>query len=471
MDDFDAISRLETSLARQRAGFLRDGPPPLATRREHLTTLRAAICARRREIEQAIDADFGHRSRHETAAMEVLPLLSTIDFLLKNLPRLMRPQRRRVALNLRFGRARVLYQPLGVVGVVAPWNYPLSLALTPLATALAAGNRVMIKPSEFTPRASALLAEMLSEIFPPEQVFVAMGDAELGAAFCALPFDHLLFTGSTAVGRAVMRAASAHLTPVTLELGGKSPAIVGPEFSLERAAAQIAYGKLANAGQTCIAPDYALVPRAKIDDFCACFDRAVRALYPHGAVAPDYSAIINQRHFLRLAALLDDARAKGARVVELGCDAAGADRERMLRPKILRDLRDDMAIMNEEIFGPLLPVLPYDRLDDAMAFVNARPRPLALYVFSDSAEDRDSILQRTTSGNVTINGVLLHYAQDDLPFGGVGPSGMGAYHGVEGFRALSHAKGVFEQGRWNAATLLRAPFGRLADVVLAALIR
>ena len=461
-------ARLEDILARQRAAFLRDGPPALARRRADLGKLRAAVLANRDEIERAIAADFGHRSRHETALMELMTLVNGIDYLRRNLRRFMAPTRRHVAPTFWLAGARIEYQPLGVVGIVAPWNYPVSLALAPLATALAAGNRAMVKPSELTPGTSALLERLLGETFPGDQVAVVTGDASVGAAFAALPFDHLLFTGSTRVGRAVMKAASENLVPVTLELGGKSPVIVAPGHAHERAVSSIAYGKLANAGQTCIAPDYAMVHQDDVDAFAAAYGRAVSALYPAGPASDDYTSIVNDRHFERLRGLLDDARAKGARVVELG---GQAHRPRAMAPALVLGVSDEMALMREEIFGPILPVLPYRAIDEAVAYVNARPRPLALYYFGPDDADRHSVLSRTTSGNVGINTTLMHYAQDDLPFGGVGPSGMGAYHGVEGFRAMSHAKGVYVQRRLNAASLLKAPFGRLADAVLALLLR
>lgn len=463
---------LDRILARQCAAFMRGGPPSLQERRADLKKLRAAILARRAAIERALDADFGHRSRHETAAMEMMTLVQGIDYLHRHLRRFMAPARRHVALTFRFARARVEYQPLGVIGIIAPWNYPLSLALMPLATAIAAGNRAMLKPSEFTPETSRLLARMLADTFAEEQVAVVTGDAAVGAAFAALPFDHLLFTGSTAVGRAVMRAASENLVPVTLELGGKSPAIVAPGWAHDRTAASIANGKLANAGQTCIAPDYVMVHADEVKAFAEIYGRAVEALYPDGPASDDYTSIINDRHVDRLRRLIDDARTKGAYIVEVGKRPESAQsRPRTLAPVVILGATGDMAIMQEEIFGPVLPVVTYGTIDEAVAFVNAHPRPLALYYFGGDDADRRKVLSRTTSGNVGINSTLMHYAQDDLPFGGVGASGMGAYHGVEGFRRMSHAKGVYVQGRWNAADLMRAPFGRLADAVLRAMLR
>lgn len=468
----EAGSPLDQILAHQRTAFLRDGPPSLNQRRADLKKLKKAILTRRSEIEDVLNADFGHHSQHETAIMEIVPLIQGIDYLHRNLRRFMRPTRRHVAPHFQFGSARIEYQPLGVIGIMAPWNYPFSLALMPLATAIAAGNRAMIKPSEFAPATSDLLARMLAEIFPQEQVAVVTGDAAVGAAFSALPFDHLIFTGSTPVGRAVMKAASDNLVPVTLELGGKSPVIVAKGHALDHVAAGIAYGKLANSGQTCIAPDYALVHEDEIGAFTAAYDQAVASLYPNGPASEDYTFIINDRHYARLTGLVDDARAKGARILEVGRKPGDASsRPHTLAPMIVLDAKDDMRIMQEEIFGPVLPILPYRDIDEAIAYVNARPRPLGLYYYGRDGEDRRKVLNRTTSGNVTINGTLMHYAQDDLPFGGVGPSGMGAYHGIEGFRALSHAKGIFEQGRWNGANLLHAPFGRLAETILKLMLR
>lgn len=327
---------LAGTLARQRAAFLRDGPPTPAARRADLKKLRAAVLARRTEIEHAIDADFGHRSRHETAMAEIMTLVQGIAYLSRNLRRFMAPERRHVALTFRFASARIEYQPLGVIGIIAPWNYPLGLALMPLATAIAAGNRAMIKPSELTPRTSDLLKRLLAETFPQEQVAVVTGDAAIAAAFSALPFDHILFTGSTPVGRAVMKAASANLVPVTLELGGKSPVIVARGHAHDRTAAEIAFGKLANAGQTCVAPDYVMVHADDREAFAAAYARAVEALYPAGPTSRDYTSIINERHFNRLRGLLDDARAKGARVVAVGARPESAEsRPRTLAPTLV----------------------------------------------------------------------------------------------------------------------------------------
>jgi coniferyl-aldehyde dehydrogenase len=317
-----------------------------------------------------------------------------------------------------------------------------------------------------TPATSDLLGRMLAGIFPEDQVAVVTGGADVGAAFSSLPFDHLVFTGSTPVGKAVMKAASANLVPVTLELGGKSPVIVEKGFSLKRAASSIAFGKLANGGQVCVAPDYALVPENDVEAFVAAYDEAVRARYPEGPGSGNFTSVINERHYGRLCALLDEARAKGARVIEVGANPQAArQRPHTLAPTVVLGATGDMGVLNDEIFGPVLPIVPYREIEDAIAHINAGPRPLALYYFGGNGADRRKVLERTTSGNVTINDTLLHYAQDDLPFGGVGGSGMGAYHGVEGFKSLSHAKGVFEQSRWNMTGALRPPFGLLTRFV------
>ena len=457
---------LANILSRQRAAFLRDGPPTLAARKADLLKLKNALRLRLPEFEKTLHADFQGRSAKETAILEGVALVQGINYLRKNLRRWMRPQKRHVAMHFLPGRARVVYQPLGVVGIMSPWNFPVGLSLMPLATAIAAGNRAMIKPSELTPATSDLLGRTLREIFPEEQVAVVTGGPEVGIAFSNLPFDHIVFTGSTPVGKAVMKAASANLVPVTLELGGKSPVVIEKGFSLARAAASLAFGKLANGGQIWVAPDYVLVPENDVERFVAAYDKAVRSLFPEGPASADFTSVINERHYGRLSALLDEARAKGARVIEVGANPETAwKRPHTLAPTVVLGATGDMGLLNEEIFGPVLPVVPYRNIEDAIAHINAGPRPLALDDFGGNGEDRRKVLERTTSGNVTINDTLLHYAQDDLPFGGVGPSGMGAYHGVEGFRSLSHAKGVFEQGRWNMTGALRPPYSMLTSIV------
>jgi coniferyl-aldehyde dehydrogenase len=356
-----------------------------------------------------------------------------------------------------------------VVGVVSPWNYPLQLALGPVVGAIAAGNRVMLKPSELTPRTAALLEQAIGERFAPNEFAVVPGGADVGQAFVELPFDHLLFTGSTAVGRLVAQAAAKNLTPVTLELGGKSPAILDPSCDMALAAPRLALGKLLNAGQTCIAPDYALVPAAQVAQFSAAMRAAVAAMYPNAADNDDYTSIVSDRHYARLERLLADATAKGASVVELGGKPDPA--RRRMSPLLVLGATDGMDIMREEIFGPLLPVVAYESIDEAIGYVNRHERPLALYWFGEDAASRDRVLARTVSGGVTVNDCLWHFAQEDLPFGGVGASGMGAYHGEAGFRTFTKDKPVFFQPRLNGMFLLRPPYGRTFERVMALLRR
>ncbi|ESY16408.1 MULTISPECIES: coniferyl aldehyde dehydrogenase [unclassified Mesorhizobium] len=460
--------QLAALLDAQRAAFLRDGSPSLAHRRADLAKLKKALIDRRDAIEAAIDSDFGHRSRHETAIMEIFGVVGGIDYLRKNLRRFMRPERRHVSLLMQFGRAWIEYQPVGVVGVISPWNYPVNLSMMPVVTAIAAGNRVMLKPSKLTPATNAVLASMLREIFPEQQVTLVNGD---GSAFSSLPFDHLVFTGSPAVGRAVMEAASKNLVPVTLELGGKSPTIVSKGSVCDRTVSAIVYGKLLSGGQTCIAPDYALVHESEVSTFVESYDRLVKTAYPDGPTSADYTSIVNDQQYSMLTDLINDARAHGARIIEVGHRPGDATRRpHTLAPTVVLGVTDEMKIAHEEIFGPILPILSYGRIDDAIAYVNARPRPLALYYFGNDA-DRRKVLDNTTSGNAMINGTIMHVAQDDLPFGGIGTSGIGAYHGIEGFKRLSHAKGVYAQGRWNALKLFRPPFGKPVDRLLNIMLR
>ena len=457
-------------LGRQRAAFAQDPYPSLEVRLARLRRLQELLERDGDALARAISADFGHRSLHETAIAETFFVLAGLAHTRRHLKRWMRARRVATSFHSLPGTSRILPQPVGVVGVVSPWNYPLQLALAPAVAALAAGNRVLIKPSEITPGFSALLAERIAQAFAPEECAVVQGDAETGRAFVSQPFDHLFFTGSTAVGRQVALAAAAHLTPVTLELGGKSPAIVDASADVAQAAGRIAAGKLFNAGQTCIAPDYVLVPRAQRDAFTAAYTRAVERMYPRLDENPDYTSIVNERHYQRLQGLASDAEARGAQLLRI---SPGGEVERpqlrKLRPTLLLDVQPGMAVMREEIFGPLLPVIAYDAPQEAIRFVNERPRPLALYWFGRDAARQREVLTGTVAGGMTVNDVLLHIAQENLPFGGVGESGMGAYHGEHGFRLFSKEKPVFEQSRWAGNALLRPPYGARAERVIALL--
>ena len=418
----------------------------------------------------AISADFGHRSAHETRLLELFPSLEAVRHTRSHFGAWMKPQRKSASLWFRPGRAQIIPQPLGVVGIIVPWNYPLFLAISPLAAALAAGNRVMIKMSEFTPRIGELLAELVAKYFAAEDVSVVLGDASVGADFARLPFDHLLFTGSTKVGHDIMRMAADNLTPVTLELGGKSPAILGADYPLAKAAERIMVGKLLNAGQTCIAPDYVLVPAGREQAFVEAARAVVAKCFPDMAATPDYTAIVNDRHYQRLQGYVTDAREHGARIEPLSTASADVTRRR-LPPLALLDVDDGMRVMQDEIFGPLLPVLPYADLDAAIAYVNQHPRPLALYYFGNDSGPRDRVLNETVAGGVTVNDTILHIAQEELPFGGVGPSGMGHYHGLDGFKTFSKQKAVFYQSWLNGMSLFNPPYGALFERLTKFLIR
>lgn len=460
---------LRSLLDLQRRAFAADPLPGRGTRIDRLRRLRGVVEKHESAFAAAIAEDFGGRSRHETLVAEVFVVVAAAKHAMRHVGGWMRMRRAPVALYYRPGYNRILPQPAGVAGIVAPWNYPLQLALGPAVAALAAGNRVMLKPSELTPRLSALLERVVGENFARDEFAVVTGGPEVGRAFVELPFDHLLFTGSTAIGRLVAQAAARNLTPVTLELGGKSPAIVDPSCNLARAAPRIALGKLLNAGQTCIAPDYALVPEEKVDEFVTTLRAAMSAMYPRFVDNVDYTSIVSDGHYARLARLLADARAKGARIVELGEKPDAA--RRRLPPVLVLGASDDMQIMREEIFGPLLPVVSYTGIDAAIDYVARRERPLSLYWFGEDTANRDRVLAGTISGGVTVNDCLLHFAQEDLPFGGVGASGIGAYHGETGFRTFSRDKPVFFQARHNGMSVMRPPYGRALERVMALLRR
>ena len=450
---------LPSELKRLRDAQAQSPLPDWSIRLRRLRALEAVVRDHRSEITDAIHADFGCRPREETEMLEIFPSLSAIRHALRHGRRWMKPRRALASLAFLPARTEMRPQPLGVVGIIVPWNYPLYLAVGPLADALAAGNRAMVKMSEFTPRFSQLFADLVARHFQPDEVIVVNGDASVGQTFASLPFDHLLFTGSTAVGHHVMRAASANLTPVTLELGGKSPAIIGPGARFEHAVERIVFGKMVNAGQTCIAPDYVLLPRAEIPRFTTAARDAVARLYPNLANNRQYASIATDRHYQRLASLRDEALKVGAQSAQLA-DVDDRPTQRLLTPVLLTDVRDDMPVMQEEIFGPLLPLVPYDHLDDAIDYVTRHPRPLALYLFEQDQAKIDRVLARTHAGGVSLNDTLYHIAQHNLPFGGVGPSGMGGYHGEAGFRTFSHMKPVFRQARLNGTGLLNPPYGK-----------
>jgi coniferyl-aldehyde dehydrogenase len=432
----------------------------LEQRLDRLARLRAVVADNEARFEAAISADFGHRSAIETLFAEQMFLLGEIKHTIRHLKKWMAPRRIATALQFMPGRNRLIPQPLGVVGIIAPWNYPLQLTLAPAIGAIAAGNRVMIKPSELVPRFSALLKEVIAAKFDAAEMIVTGVEEEIAKSFASLPFDHLIFTGSTRIGRLVAEAAGRNLTPVTLELGGKSPAIVDRSADLAEAAERIAYGKLLNAGQTCIAPDYALVPEAQVQDFADRVQASMRAMFGTTPDNSDYTSIISDRHYARLEGLVADAAARGARIMQPAPagDAAWKSK-RKFPPTLVVGASADMAIMQEEIFGPLLPVIGYSDAAEPVATINRHDRPLALYWFGKDEAARDEVLARTVSGGVTVNDCLFHFAQINQPMGGVGASGTGAYHGQWGFDGLSKLKPVFYRSPFNRFADLYPPYG------------
>lgn len=448
---------LRTMLTHQRAAFEQEPSPSLAVRRDRLERIGRLLGDHRDKLCAVVSKDFGHRSPHETTMLEIVPLMAALRHTRSHLPGWMKPERRGRSMEFLQMKNWVQYQPLGVVGIMAPWNYPLLLALGPLIDILAAGNRAMIKPSELVPETSALLAKLISDYFKPDEATVAVCGVEVAAAFSALPFDHLLFTGSTGIGKKVMAAAAANLTPLTLELGGKSPTIIAPDYPVASAAKDIAFGKLMNAGQTCIAPDYVLVQRGKMDAFVEAFGTQAQCFYPAAKASEHFTSLVGARAHERLTRGLEECRARGVKIVTVGIKLSTSGLS--IQPTLLIDPPADCLLMEEEIFGPILPIVPYDTINDAIAFVRERPRPLALYIFTHSGDEEREVLEKTISGNVTINGTVLHIAQNDLPFGGVGPSGLGAYHGHEGFKRFSHARGIAKVRLFNPARLITPPYG------------
>ena len=457
---------LET-LEAQRRAFAAEMPVGLAVRKDRLRRLAAMVADNAAPLCDAMSEDFGHRSREQTMIADIAGSIAPIAHAIRKLERWARPERRAVQfpLGLLGARARVDYQPKGVVGVIAPWNFPVQLVMGPLAGIFAAGNRAMVKSSEFTPTTAALLETLCPHYFAADELAFFSGGADVGKAFAALPFDHLIFTGATGIGRHILHAAADQLTPVTLELGGKSPVILGQSAQVARATERVAIGKMLNAGQICLAPDYMLVPEARERAVVDGLKSAASAMYPTLIANPDYTAIINDRHYARLNDWLDDARAKGATIETVNPaneDFAHANTRKMPL-HIVTDVTDDMTIMQEEIFGPILPIRRYSGgIDAAIDEVNRRDRPLGLYYFGEDAGERQRVLDRTISGGVTVNDVVFHVSIEDLPFGGVGPSGMGAYHGIDGFRTFSHARAVYRQPSIDVAKIagLKPPYGR-----------
>ena len=442
--------------------------PSLAQRRSRLTALKSALLAHKQALCDALALDYGQRSDYDSLVADILPCVMQINYSLKRLKGWMRPARRHPGLLLAPARVEVHYQPLGVIGIMVPWNFPVMLSLGPLIGAIAAGNRAMIKLSEFTPHTNAVLRTLLAQVFGDDEVVVIEGDAGLAAAFSTLPFDHLLFTGSTAVGRLVMAAAAPQLTPLTLELGGKSPCLIAPDMPLALAVERMIFGKSLNAGQICVAPDYVLLPRGQEQAFIEAYQAHFRRLYPKGLDSPDYGSIINRAQYERLTAWLAEAKQAGAQVHPCASPARD-DGARRLVPHLLTEVPGHCQLMQQEIFGPLLPLVPYDSIEEAIAYVAARPRPLALYLMSLDETLQSRLIRETHAGGMAINECLFQVAADDAPFGGIGPSGMGHYHGHEGFLTFSKAKTVLRRGRFSTGNLIHPPYRRWYQRLMMAL--
>ncbi|MEL7042668.1 MAG: coniferyl aldehyde dehydrogenase [Pseudomonadota bacterium] len=450
-------------LAKQKAAHIRDGIPSAEQREAWIDKSIDLLVTHGEALSKAMAEDFGHRSVDQSNLTDIAGSIGALKFSKKHMRKWMRPEKRKVEfpLGLLGSKAYIQYQPKGVIGVISPWNFPVNLTFAPLANVFAAGNRAMIKPSEFTEETSALMAELIAKYYTEEEVAVVTGGPDVGAAFSKLPFDHMIFTGATSIAHHVMRAAADNLVPLTLELGGKSPVILGKSADLEKAAGRIMAGKTLNAGQICLAPDYAFVPEDKTRDFVGAAQAAIGKMYPSGLKDnDDYTSVVNQRHYDRLNSYLDDAREKGAEVIEINPQNENFSQQphHKMAPHIVVNPTDDMKVMQDEIFGPILPLKSYSDTKDAVAYVNDHPRPLGLYYFGDDANERDMVLNNTTSGGVTVNDVIFHVAQEDLPFGGVGPSGMGAYHGRDGFFEFSHKKAIYTQTGNEILAMMRPPY-------------
>ena len=455
---------MQDILDRQKAAYIAEGVVSVETRIDRIDRAINILKQHGSKLSEAMAADFGHRSLDQSKLTDIDGGIGPLEHARKHLRKWMRPEKRKVMfpLGLLGARGRIEYQPLGVVGCISPWNFPVQLTFSPLAGIFAAGNRTMIKPSEFTAQTSGLMKELFEQAFDVEEVAVFTGGPDVGGAFSRLPFDHLLFTGATSIAKHVMKAAAENLVPVTLELGGKSPVIIGESADLELAATNIMAGKTMNAGQICLAPDYVMLPEGSRDEFVQHARNSIATMFPNIKDNPDYTSVVNERHFDRLNGYLDDARDKGASVVEINPaneDFSQQEHHRM-PPTLVLDPTDDMKVMQDEIFGPVLPVKQYRDVRETIDYVNGRDRPLGLYYFGRNNAEKDRVLNETTSGGVTVNDVIMHVAQEDLPFGGVGPSGMGSYHGYDGFKNFSHARAIYSQSKTvsKLAAAMRPPY-------------
>jgi coniferyl-aldehyde dehydrogenase len=461
-------------LDRQKAAHLRDGAPTAEQRIDRIDRCIGLLVDHSKAIEDALNEDFGNRSREATPLTDIAGSIGPLKHARDNLRKWMKGEKRKTSpaiLGLFGAKAEVVFQPKGVVGVISPWNFPVNLTFAPLAGVLAAGNRAMIKPSEFTPATSELMKVMFGKVFSEEEIAVVTGGPDVGQAFSELAFDHMIFTGATSVARHVMRAAATNLVPLTLELGGKSPVIISRCAELAVRAARVMNGKTLNAGQICLAPDYVLTPEETVGEFVTQAKAAVTRMFPTIKDNPDYTAVVAQRHYDRIMGYIDDARSKGAEIIEIKPDGEDLTQQehRKIAPTLILNPTDDMKVMQEEIFGPVLPVKTYKTLDEATGYINAHDRPLGLYWFGTDEAEKTRVLETTTSGGVTVNDVIMHVAQEELPFGGVGPSGMGSYHGHDGFKEFSHRKAIYTQLKKDIGPLvaMRPPYGPAIRKMLA----
>ena len=466
-------TQMQAILDKQRASFTAAMPEPMSIRRDRMDRAIAMLIDHKDDFAKAVSADFGHRSVEQTLMTDIMPSVSAIKHARKHFESWARGEKRKPTfpLGLIGAKAEVVYQPKGVVGVVAPWNFPVGMVMVPMAGILAAGNRAMVKPSEFTEEVSALFAEIVPKYFDETEMAVFTGGVEVGTEFSSLAFDHMIFTGATSVGKHIMRAAAENLVPVTLELGGKSPTIIGRSADKKKAGERIALGKMMNAGQICLAPDYLMVAKEQEEDVINSVRAGVAAMYPTLLHNDDYTSVVNGRNYERLQGYLEDAREKGAELIEVnpGDEDFSSSNGNKMPLTIIRNVNDDMKVMQDEIFGPILPVMTYESMDQAIDYVNDHDRPLGLYYFGSDKNEEAQVLNKTVSGGVTVNDVIFHNAMEDLPFGGIGPSGMGNYHGADGFKTFSHMRAVYRQSGLDVAGIagFKPPYGKATAKTLA----
>ena len=469
---------MSDALLAQKKHFIKEGPPSLELRVDRLNRLKTLIMDNRYDFIEALNSDYGNRSKEASIMTDAYSIIPDLNTAIKNIKKWTKADKR--SANFPFGflgaRAYVNYEPLGTVGMISPWNFPVNLSFGPLAAIFAAGNQVMHKPSELTPLTASLIKDLCDKAFDENEFATFLGGPEVGEAFTKLHFDHLLYTGSGNVGKHVMQSAAENLVPVTLELGGKSPVVIGDSADLKSSAKRIMFGKTLNAGQICLAPDYVIIHKDKKEEFITEAENAIKGFYPDIKDNEDYTSIINERHYNRINSLIEDAKEKGANVHQINPSNEDFTQQEFYKipPTIITNTSDDMRVMNEEIFGPVLPVLEYENIDDALSTINAKDRPLGLYYFGTDKKEESEIINKTSSGGVTVNNVIGHIQQTDLPFGGVGPSGMGRYQGYDGFKNFSNHRAVYKDVGFKFDKLfdgIRPPYKGNIEKILKALLK